>query len=274
MGDKGARRQGNKETIRRFADALIRLLPLVFLLRSSGAGLIYLALACGWSGVAQEEAGQAAGFWLLILPTIGRLVYLIRTQRHAPETLLNVWGMLFALCIATGLTLERTVPGLWIVAYAALLSGAGLIGMHLYGERDGWSNPPKSFGYVENYTYQTLKIMEAPAETIQGEVFYLSDYDEFTIRAWADAIAAATGGGIIRTVPAWTIRLLARVGDLCKILGWKSVPISSFRLRNMWLDTTHLPLDNIQALTGPLPFTMTDGVKRTVEWMRREGLLA
>lgn len=124
------------------------ILPLIFLLRSTGVYLIYLALACGWSGVAQETYGQAAGFWLLMVPPIIRLVQLLRRNLHAPETLLSLWGILFALCISTGIVFERTVPGLWIVAYSALLSGAGLLGMHLYSERDGWSNPAKTFGIV------------------------------------------------------------------------------------------------------------------------------
>jgi uncharacterized membrane protein len=124
------------------------ILPLMFLLRSTGAYLIYLALICGWSGVAQETYGQAAAFWLLILPATGRLAYLIRNNRHAPATLLSFFGMLFALCISTGIAFERTVPGLWIVAYSALLSGAGLLGIHLYEEREGWSNPPKTFGLI------------------------------------------------------------------------------------------------------------------------------
>ncbi|MBN1943014.1 MAG: NAD(P)-dependent oxidoreductase [Phycisphaerae bacterium] len=137
----------------------------------------------------------------------------------------------------------------------------------------GRRNPPRSFGYVENYAFQTLKLLEAPAEAVQGKVFYLSDYDEFTIRAWAEAVAAATGGKRIRTIPAGLMRLLAATGDVCKFLGWKTVPISSFRLRNMWADTTGIPLENTRALTGPLPFTMRDGVRRTVEWMRREGVI-
>lgn len=124
------------------------IMPLMFLLRSTGAYLIYLALACGWSGVVQETYGQASGFWLLLAPPIIRLVQLLQHDRHAPETLLSLWGMLFTLCVSTGIVFERTVPGLWIVAYSALLSGAGLLGMHLYGEREGWSNPPKTFGIV------------------------------------------------------------------------------------------------------------------------------
>lgn len=137
----------------------------------------------------------------------------------------------------------------------------------------GLCDPPKSFGYVENYAYQTLKLIEAPTEAIQGKVFYLSDYEEFTIRAWVDAIAAATSGKRIRTIPTWLTRFMADLGDVCKLFGWKSVPLSTFRLRNMWSDTTHIPLENIRALTGPLPFSMQDGVQRTVDWMRREGLI-
>ncbi len=124
------------------------IMPLMFLLRSTGSYLIYLALACGWSGVAQDTYGQAAGFWLLMVPPITRLVSLMRKDRHAPDSLLSLWGILFTLSISTGIVFERTVPGLWIVAYSALLSGAGLLGMHLYGERDGWSNPLKTFGII------------------------------------------------------------------------------------------------------------------------------
>ena len=122
--------------------------PLMFLLRSTGTYLIYLALACGWSGVAQETYGQAVGFWLMMIPPIIRLIQLIRKDRNAPDTLLSLWGILFTLCISTGIVFERTVPGLWIVAYSALLSGAGLFGIHLYRDRDGWSNPPKTFGII------------------------------------------------------------------------------------------------------------------------------
>ncbi len=124
------------------------ILPLIFLLRSTGVYLIYLALACSWSGVAQETYGHAAGFWLLMLPPIIRLMSLIRNDRHAPGTLLSLWGILFAFCISTGIVFEKTIPGLWIIAYSALLSGSALLGMHLYSDREGWGNPLKTFGIV------------------------------------------------------------------------------------------------------------------------------
>lgn len=123
-------------------------MPLIFLLRSTGAYLIYLALICGWSGVAQETYGQAAGFWLLILPPILRQAGMIRRDRDAPDTLIGLWAILIALCFSLGITFERTIPGLWIVAYSAFLSGAGLLGIYLYGNHSGPGNPLKAFGLI------------------------------------------------------------------------------------------------------------------------------
>ena len=124
----------------------ILVLPLVFLLNANGAFLIYLGLICGWAGVAQSAYGHAAGFWLLLLPVAVRQVRLNRRDPHAPEALLGVWACLIALCVGMGIAFERTVPGLWILAYAALLSGAALYGLRVYGDRDGWANPAKVFG--------------------------------------------------------------------------------------------------------------------------------
>lgn len=120
--------------------------PLMFVLRSTGTSLIYLALLCGWCFAAQRTSGQAAAFWLLILPPAARFAHLARTDRYALHTALSFAGLLAALCLCTGLAFERTVPGLWIVAYSALLSGAGLLGLWLYGDREGWNNLPKTFG--------------------------------------------------------------------------------------------------------------------------------
>jgi uncharacterized membrane protein len=122
------------------------ILPLALLLRSVGATLIYLALVCGWSGVAQHTYGQAAAFWPLILPPAAWLAHRLRTDRGSPATSALFAGLLLALCVGTGIAFERTVPGLWIVAYAALLSGASLLGLRLYGDAEGWNNIPKAAG--------------------------------------------------------------------------------------------------------------------------------
>lgn len=124
------------------------ILPLSFMLGSTGSFLVYLGLISGWSAAAQTEYGHAIGFWLLLAPALARVMDLIRIRRDAPDTLLSLFGILIVLCISTGIVLERTVPGLWIVAYSAMLSASALLGMRLYGDRDGWSNPLKTVGSI------------------------------------------------------------------------------------------------------------------------------
>ena len=49
----------------------------------------------------------------------------------------------------------------------------------------GYSDSPKSFGYVGNTVFQIEKLFNAPADQIHKKVFYLTDYETFTIRQWA-----------------------------------------------------------------------------------------
>jgi len=211
-----------------FLTWMLLILPLPFLLRSTGAGLVYLALACGWSGVAQEDMGQAAGFWLLILPGIARVVHLIRKDRHSPDTLLNLWGVLLALCISTGLAFERTLPGLWIIAYAALLSGAGLMGMHLYGERESWSNPARLFGIIGISVLTYIFTFEASWDDI-GWTHMRTGRDYRAWGPWLDGgitivflagwAAAAFKTFRKHTMETITLSVFPMVGLLCFFLG-------------------------------------------------------
>ncbi len=123
-------------------------MPLMYLLHSTGVYLIYLALICGWSGVAQNTYGHAAGFWPLLLPPVAHLVRLVRNERYAVESSISFAGLIIALWIALGIVFEHTVPGLWMITYSSLLAGIGLIGVRLYGDRQGWHNIPKTFSTI------------------------------------------------------------------------------------------------------------------------------
>jgi uncharacterized membrane protein len=120
------------------------IMPLIFLLPSTGAYLFYLALICSWSGVAQQEYGQALGFWLLVIPAVIQVVKC--NQHRAQDGLLSLWGLMLMLPIALGIVLERTVPGLWVVAYASFLSLSGLLGLRLAANKSGWRNPLLTIG--------------------------------------------------------------------------------------------------------------------------------
>ena len=160
------------------------ILPLIFLLPSTGAYLFYIAMICGWSGVAQEEYGQALGFWFLLAPAIFHVVRLIR--REAPDGLLSLWGLMLMLPIALGIVLERTIPGLWIVAYALFLSFSGLLGLRLSPDATGWRNPLLTVGLtgVTVLTY-LLTWQEMWHEIGWSHTRYYRGYQEWGI--WFDS---------------------------------------------------------------------------------------
>jgi nucleoside-diphosphate-sugar epimerase len=126
----------------------------------------------------------------------------------------------------------------------------------------------KSYGYVGNAVCQVQAILEADGERFHGSTYYLSDYEDISLLEWANEIRAAVGGGPVREVPLWCFQVAAKIGDVLQKAGVPSVPITSFRLRNMETDTGGVNLCALRALTGPLPFSIPDGVKETVAWMK------
>lgn len=138
----------------------------------------------------------------------------------------------------------------------------------------GRIDPPKLFGFVKNVAFQIDKLLFAEEdETIHGKVFYLADYYPMAIRRWAETIAEKVGGRRIRTVPGPVMRAAARTGDMLHACGLRRFPMSSFRLRNMWTDTTGVPIDPIEKITGELPYTLDDGVEATIAWLREQKLV-
>ena len=49
----------------------------------------------------------------------------------------------------------------------------------------------KSYSYIENITFQYLRLLQAPAELIHRKTFYLADYEPIDLLAWCDAFQRA-----------------------------------------------------------------------------------
>jgi GlcNAc-P-P-Und epimerase len=121
----------------------------------------------------------------------------------------------------------------------------------------------KTYGYIENTSYQILKLITAT--DIHRKTFYLGDYQPIQISEWASEISEEMGKGKIRKIPYLVLKSAALMGDFLAKLGL-NFPLTSFRLTNMTTNNV-LPLNEIQAITGPLPFTRQEGVKKTVKWL-------
>ncbi len=98
-------------------------LPLVYLLRSATALLMAWAGLIGFAMVAQQQWGQALLFWPLWLAGIPFLIQQLRRAPWGLRSQLLSWAACLTLLCGAAASLERSVPGLWIVFYATLLSG-------------------------------------------------------------------------------------------------------------------------------------------------------
>tara|TARA_R110002074_G_scaffold262023_1_gene434291 strand:- start:27697 stop:28680 length:984 start_codon:yes stop_codon:yes gene_type:complete len=130
----------------------------------------------------------------------------------------------------------------------------------------------KSFGFVYNTIYQLQKLIDADSSSISGETIYLADYPAINVMEMANAIQKELGVKSIRSLDVNLLKLAAILGDLFKLLGWKNPPISSFRLDNLLTDMRY-DLNLLERVSGPLPFSMVEGVKITIEWLKKEAIL-
>lgn len=126
----------------------------------------------------------------------------------------------------------------------------------------------KSFGYVGNSVFQMRRIMAASSEAVHGRTYYIGDYTPIDVKEFADAISHAFGSSPVRSLPLPLLKLAAQAGDLLQKVGYKEPPLTTFRLNNLCTNMLH-DFWGLDAITGPLPFSMEDGVTQTVAWMNR-----
>jgi len=132
---------------------------------------------------------------------------------------------------------------------------------------------PKSFGYIGNVVFQIHRLLDEPADPIHRQTFYLADYEPVVISEWSNLISQKLHQRNVRILPGPLVRLAALGGDLLKHMGFDHPPMTSYRLRNMRVDTSGIPLNNIRQIADPLPYTLESGVDETLNWMRHEGII-
>lgn len=127
-------------------------------------------------------------------------------------------------------------------------------------------DPAKSFGYVGNCVYQLQRLLLTDDPAVVGGTIYQCDYPPLRLRAWADLIRREMGLPSIGDLPMPMLRAAGRAGDVLQALGMRSVPLTSFRLRNLTAEMVY-PTGPMERAAGALPFTLAEGVRRTVRWM-------
>lgn len=127
----------------------------------------------------------------------------------------------------------------------------------------------KSYSYIDTLTAQLEALGTASDAAIAGKVMYLADSPPIDLRAWSDAFAERFGRRL-HTLPEPLARLLALAGDIVSATGLRS-PLTSRRLGNMMTDYVY-DTALIDSIAGPPTVSMTEGVRRTADWLIAQDL--
>lgn len=131
---------------------------------------------------------------------------------------------------------------------------------------------PKTYGYVGNVVHEIVKLAEETSTGASGRPFFVADYRPLDVLGWAELIRREVGSRPIRHVPYGALKIVALAGDAAKAMGMSRPPLTSFRLRNLVTPLVY-DMSDVERFVGPLPYTIEQGVKETVDWLVLQKLI-
>ncbi len=126
----------------------------------------------------------------------------------------------------------------------------------------------RSYGYVGNVVFQIEQILKAPIALVNRKVYYVGDMP-INLLEWTNGFSIALTGKPVKVVPRFVLRGVALIGDLLSLAGIK-FPIYSSRYHSMTENNTAPMIPTNEAFGIP-PYSLNDGIKETIEWLKDEG---
>ena len=123
----------------------------------------------------------------------------------------------------------------------------------------------RSYGYVGNAVHQIRRLLEVPQDSMHRRTFYIGD-PAIELSDYINGFSRKLTGRNARSVPYGLMKTAALCGDLLSAPGWKSAPLTSYRLGNMTRDNV-LDMNPTLEVTGPNPFTLEQGIEETAAWL-------
>jgi nucleoside-diphosphate-sugar epimerase len=128
----------------------------------------------------------------------------------------------------------------------------------------------KSYGYVGNVVHQIRQFLTVDAKMIDKRTFYVSDDGNMDVFEFAQLIQEAFGAPPVRQVPMAVLQTIACAGNILKKVGMSNPPLTSFRLNNL-LTPMNYDMSATVSVAGHSPYSLKEGVRITVDWIRRHG---
>ena len=141
--------------------------PSVYLLGATAPGVLYwVGLTC-WAGYMQGEGSHAVLFWPLAAVMGPHLWKAAKENPYGPRVVLLGWVLALCLCVATGITLEKTWPGLWIVVYCGLFATMYLLGDYAFHAAPSiWQRPLHVVGACGATVLSLVLTFEEPWKSV------------------------------------------------------------------------------------------------------------
>ncbi|HPI03119.1 MAG TPA: DUF2157 domain-containing protein [Candidatus Goldiibacteriota bacterium] len=110
--------------------------PVIYVLKSPMAYFLYMAGAVTWASIVQIDGGFATAFWLFIAAAMPFYIKLFIEDRYSPVVIRTSFITAAAFTSAVGLTLEKCVPGLWMIIYSSLFCFIYMLSARLYDDNE------------------------------------------------------------------------------------------------------------------------------------------
>lgn len=124
----------------------------------------------------------------------------------------------------------------------------------------------RSYGFIDNSIDQLNCLMFTENNSALYRVFYLADQIPIDISDWANQIISVSKKGRIFRPYRWVLKIIALVGDLLEFLGFKNLPMTSFRLNNM-LTSAVFDMTDLHKICGDQRYSSQQGVEKTIKWI-------
>ncbi len=164
-------------------------LPLVYLLNAVVPALLYLWGLTEWACALRFDDDFAAGYWPLVALLLPLLATWLRAGRHQVRPTLLLWALCISVTVAAGVTIERVLPGLWIMLYAGLFALMFLVGEFWFNEAEGfWLRPLRHFGAAGALVLMFMLTFEWPWREIGWHYWWWERFHHPGWRAIPDAV--------------------------------------------------------------------------------------
>jgi len=201
------------------------LAPLPWLLNSTGVAILFLGALTWWAGAALVGGEQVLLLWpLAAVGVVPHAVQVFRGGRRGLRAANLEWAIAIFLCVAAALSLERGVPGLWIVIYCGLFALMIVVGTALRSHEDGmWRRPFEVVGIVGSLGLWLILSFVEPWDNIGWHHLRTNEHLD-GVTMWFDAVLAV--GLPLAAITAGAVRLDRR-RDILQILWVAAVPVAA-----------------------------------------------